>query len=40
MILSAMIDQASAVAANSMEYDVLLVELKINYPAAAAPGSA
>jgi acyl-CoA thioesterase len=38
MILSAMIDQASAVAANSMEYDVLLVELKINYLAAAAPG--
>ncbi len=38
MILSAMIDQAAAVAANSMEYDVLLVELKINYLAAAAPG--
>ena len=38
MILSAMIDQAPAVAANSMEYDVLLVELKINYLAAAAPG--
>jgi acyl-CoA thioesterase len=38
MILSAMIDQASAVAANSMEYDVLLVELKINYLAAATPG--
>jgi len=38
MILSSMIDQAAAVAANSMEYDVLLVELKINYLAAAAPG--
>jgi acyl-CoA thioesterase len=38
MILSAMIDQAAAVAANSMEYDVLLVELKINYLAAALPG--
>ena len=38
MILSAMIDQAAAVAANSMEYDVLLVELKINYLAAATPG--
>ncbi len=38
MILSSLIDQAAAVAANSMEYDVLLVELKINYLAAAAPG--
>jgi acyl-CoA thioesterase len=38
MILSSMIDQAAAVAANSMEYDVLLVELKINYLAAALPG--
>jgi len=38
MILSSMIDQAAAVAANSMEFDVLLVELKINYLAAAAPG--
>lgn len=38
MILSSMIDQAAAVAANSMEYEVLLVELKINYLAAAAPG--
>jgi acyl-CoA thioesterase len=38
MILSSMIDQAAAVAANSMEYDVLLVELKINYLAAAVPG--
>ena len=38
MILSAMIDQAAAVAANSMEYDVLLVELKINYLAAASAG--
>lgn len=38
MILSSMIDQAAAVAANSMEYDVLLVELKINYLSAAAPG--
>ena len=38
MILSSMIDQAAAVAANSMEYDVLLVELKINYLAAAIPG--
>jgi acyl-CoA thioesterase len=38
MILSAMIDQAAAVAANSMEYIVLLVELKINYLAAAVPG--
>ncbi len=38
MILSSMIDQAAAVAANSMEYDVLLVELKINYLAATAPG--
>ena len=38
MILSAMIDQAAAVAANSMEYDVLLVELKINYLAAASSG--
>jgi|WetSurMetagenome_2_1015567.scaffolds.fasta_scaffold79494_3 acyl-CoA thioesterase len=38
MILSAMIDQAAAVAANSMEYDVLLVELKINYLTAAVPG--
>ncbi len=38
MILSAMIDQAAAVAANSMEDDVLLVELKINYLAAAVPG--
>ena len=37
MILSSMIDQAAAVAANSMEFDVLLVELKINYLAAAAP---
>ncbi len=35
MILSAMIDQAAAVAANSMEYDVLLVELKINYLSAS-----
>ncbi len=38
MILSSMIDQAAAVAANSMEFDVLLVELKINYLAAAVPG--
>ena len=38
MILSSLIDQTAAVAANSMEYDVLLVELKINYLAAAAPG--
>lgn len=38
MILSAMIDQAAAVAANSMEDDVLLVELKINYLAAASAG--
>jgi len=38
MILSSMIDQAAAVAANSMGDDVLLVELKINYLAAAAPG--
>jgi uncharacterized protein (TIGR00369 family) len=38
MILSSLIDQAAAVAANSTEYDVLLVELKINYLAAAAPG--
>ena len=38
MILSSIIDQAAAVAANSMEYDVLLVELKINYLAAAVPG--
>jgi acyl-CoA thioesterase len=38
MILSAMIDQAAAVAANSMEDDVLLVELKINYLAAACAG--
>jgi acyl-CoA thioesterase len=38
IILSAMIDQAAAVAANSMEDDVLLVELKINYLAAALPG--
>lgn len=38
MILSSMIDQAAAVAANSMEDDVLLVELKINYLAAAVPG--
>ena len=38
MILSSMIDQAAAVAANSMEFDVLLVELKINYLAAAIPG--
>jgi len=38
MILSSMVDQAAAVAANSMEDDVLLVELKINYLAAAAPG--
>jgi len=38
MILSSLIDQAAAVAANSMEYDVLLVELKINYLAAAAHG--
>ncbi len=38
MILSSMIDQAAAVAANSMEFDVLLVELTINYLAAAAPG--
>ena len=38
MILSSMIDQAAAVAANSMEFDVLLVELKINYLAAAASG--
>jgi len=37
MILSSLIDQTAAVAANSMEYDVLLVELKINYLAAAAP---
>lgn len=38
MILSSMIDQAAAVASNSMEFDVLLVELKINYLAAAVPG--
>ena len=38
MILSSMIDQAAAVAANSMEFDVLLVEIKINYLAAAVPG--
>jgi len=38
MILSSLIDQAAAVAANSMEYDVLLVELKINYLAAALRG--
>ena len=38
MILSSLIDQTAAVAANSMEYDVLLVELKINYLAAAAAG--
>jgi acyl-CoA thioesterase len=38
MILSAMIDQAAAVAANSMDDDVLLVELKINYLAAASAG--
>jgi acyl-CoA thioesterase len=38
MILSSMIDQAAAVAANSMEFDVLLVELTINYLAAALPG--
>jgi acyl-CoA thioesterase len=38
MILSAMIDQAAAVAANSMEDDVLLVELKINYLAAVSAG--
>lgn len=38
MILSAIIDQAAAVAANSMGSDVLLVELKINYLAAAARG--
>ncbi len=38
MILSAMIDQAAAVAANSMEFDALLVELKINYLAAASAG--
>jgi acyl-CoA thioesterase len=38
MILSSVIDQAAAVAANSMGDDVLLVELKINYLAAAAPG--
>jgi acyl-CoA thioesterase len=38
MILSSLIDQTAAVAANSMECDVLLVELKINYLAAAAPG--
>ncbi|MGE5844829.1 MAG: PaaI family thioesterase, partial [Syntrophaceae bacterium] len=38
MILSSLIDQAPAVAANTMEYDVLLVELKINYLAAAAAG--
>lgn len=38
MILSSLIDQAAAVAANSMGYDVLLVELKINYLSAAAPG--
>ena len=38
MILSSMIDQAAAVAANSMEFDVLLVELTINYLAAAVPG--
>ena len=38
MILSAMIDQGAAVAANSMEDDVLLVELKINYLASASAG--
>ena len=38
MILSSLIDQTAAVAANSMEYDVLLVELKINYLAGAAAG--
>jgi uncharacterized protein (TIGR00369 family) len=38
MILCSLIDQTAAVAANSMESDVLLVELKINYLAAAAPG--
>ena len=38
MILSSLIDQAAAVAANSMGDDVLLVELKINYLAAAVAG--
>jgi acyl-coenzyme A thioesterase PaaI-like protein len=33
-----MIEQAASVEPSSMEYDVLLVELKINYLAAALPG--
>ncbi len=38
MILSSLVDQAAAVAANSTENDVLLVELKVNYLGAVPSG--
>jgi acyl-CoA thioesterase len=38
MIISALVDQAAAVAANSAEYRALIVEVKINFLDAVSPG--